>query len=68
MIFSQVRIKRSLVNWAACGQSSLCSIFFSGVFLGSCSGVCRPALLILTLFQSYIYKVDLREYPPGILV
>ena len=28
-------------------------------------GVHRPALLILTLFQSNIYKVNVREYPPG---
>ena len=29
------------------------------------AGVCRPAPLILTLFQSNIYKVNVREYPPG---
>ena len=36
--------------------------------LGSRSGVHRPALLIFTLFQSNIYKVNVREYPPGIYV
>ena len=28
-------------------------------------GVCRPALLISTLLQSNIYKVSVRECPPG---
>ena len=35
---------------------------------GCISGVYRPALLIFTLFQSNIYKVNVREYPPGIYV
>ena len=33
---------------------------------GGISGVYRPALQIFTLFQSNIYKVNVREYPPGI--
>ena len=53
------------------------SIFFSrwgaggrGVFLDSCVVVAvhRPALLILTLFQSNIYKVNVREYSLRIYV
>ena len=44
--------------------------FFSGVGGGGCFwklvvGVRRPALLILTLFQSNIYKVNVREYSHG---
>ena len=57
------------------------SILFSGgggggggVFLGSRTvGLHRPAFLIFTLFQSIIYKVNVREDPsipgpPGIYV
>ena len=41
------------------------SIFFSqGYFWQVVEGLHRPALLILTLFQSSIYKVNVREYPP----
>ena len=42
-------------------------IFPGRVFLGSRSVVHRPALLILTLFQSNIYKVNVREYPRGFM-
>ena len=44
------------------------SIFSSGVgggegyFWEVVVGVCRPALLIFTLFQSNIYMVNVREY------
>ena len=45
------------------------SIFFlvgcGGDFWEVIVGVHRPALLIFTLFQSNIYKVNVREYPPG---
>ena len=50
------------------------SIFSSGVgggegyFWEVVVGVCRPALLIFTLFQSNIYMVNVREYPSGIYV
>ena len=45
------------------------SIFFSqGYFWQVVEGLHRPALLILTLFQSSIYKVNVREYPPRIYV
>ena len=39
-----------------------------GLFLEVVVGVYRPALLILTPFQSNIYKVNVRESPPGIYV
>ena len=39
-----------------------------GKFWEVAVGVHRPALLIFTLFQSNIYKVNVREYPPGIYV
>ena len=51
------------------GRPSLSNTFYflpRGVFLGSCSGVCCPALQILTLFQSNSYKVNVREYFPMI--
>ena len=45
-------------------------MFFSGggggggaLFLGSHRGVCRPALLIFTLFQGNIYKANVRDPP-----
>ena len=38
-------------------------LIFSGVIVG----VYRPALLILTLFQKNIYKVNVREYPWGFM-
>ena len=45
------------------------SIFFSqGYFWQVVEALHRPALLILTLFQSSIYKVNVREYPPRIYV
>ena len=48
------------------------SIFFSGgggggYFLEVVVGVHRLALLILTLFQSNIYKVNVREYSRGFM-
>ena len=45
-----------LINWAACGAAQFLVVM----------RVHRPALLIFTLFQSNIYQVNVREYPPGI--
>ena len=39
-----------------------------GKFWEVAVGVHLPALLIFTLFQSNIYKVNVREYRPGIYV
>ena len=43
-------------------------VFSDGYFWEVAVGERNPALLIFTLFQSNIYKVNLREYPPGIYV
>ena len=59
---------KRIFNWAACGEPSLGNgfHFFLGVgyFLGSLVGVHRPPHLIFTLFQSNIYKVNVREFLP----
>ena len=53
---------RGPINWLTGGGM--------GVFLDSCVVVAvhRPALLILTLFQGNIYKVNVREYSLRIYV
>ena len=60
-----------LVNWAACGKPSLRNgfNFFSHGGLGDyfCEvkvGEHHPPHLIFTLFQSNIYKVNVREFLP----
>ena len=64
-----------LINWVACGKSSLRNgyhFFLSGggwggegVFLGSRSGGAPSAYtILLTLFQSNIYKVTVRGFLP----
>ena len=53
----------SLVIWAACAVYKMSSIFFSqGHLWEVVVGLHRPALLIFTLFQRNIYKVNVREY------
>ena len=60
------------INWAAFGAAQFIKwvpFFFSqGYFWQVVEGVHRPALLNFTLFQSNIYKVNVREYPPRIYV
>ena len=60
------------INWAACGVAQFIKWvpFFSsqGYLWQVVERVHRPALLIFTLFQSNIYKVNVREYPPRIYV
>ena len=61
-----------VINWAACGEPNLRNGFYfflgggggGGVFLGSRTGVHRPPHLIFTLFQSNVYKVNVREFLP----
>jgi len=57
------------INWAAFGAKNEFHFFSSqGYFWQVVEGVHRPALLNFTLFQSNIYKVNVREYPPRIYV
>ena len=70
-----------IINWAACGEqgalvASLACKFRrgggrgggGGIFGKSEWGYAVQRSLILTLFQSNIYEVNVREYPPGIYV
>ena len=68
-----------MINWAACGEqgalvaSLACKFRRGGGGGGGISGKSEwgyavPLSLILTQFQSNIYEVNVREYPPGIYV
>ena len=56
-----------LINWAACSKKYVPFSYWGeeGYFWEVVVGVYRPVLLILTPFQSNIYKVNVRESPPG---
>ena len=69
---SMWRRELTFINWAACGTAQFIKwvpfFFWQGYCWQVVEGVHRPALLIFTLFQSNIYKVNVREYPLRIFV
>ena len=68
--FSLYIFKNHIFIWATCGKPSLRNGFLRGggggrgYFWEVVEGVHRPPHLIFTLFQSNIYKVNVREFLP----